>query len=75
MLWQRENSNQELHLLTHILWDGKELKPKSGAKFENTWVFDGREWKLKSGAKFSNTWIVNGNIPVLVCALVILGLI
>lgn len=56
------------------VWDGKELKPKSGAKFENTWVFNGREWKPKSGASFSNTFEVSGNIPVPVCALVVLAL-
>ena len=40
--------------------DGKELKPKSGAKNSDTWILDGRELKLKYGASFSNTWIWDG---------------
>jgi hypothetical protein len=40
--------------------DGKELKPKSGARLSNTWVFDGKEIKPKSSASLSNTWVWNG---------------
>ena len=40
--------------------DGRELKPKMGANFQNTWIFDGREIRPKSGANFQNTWIFDG---------------
>lgn len=31
------------------------------------------EMKPKSGATFENTWIVDGDVPVLVAAMVVLG--
>ena len=32
-------------------WDGKKLKPRSGANSSNTWEFDGKKFKPYMGAK------------------------
>ena len=45
--------------------DGSTLKPKSGARLDNTWIFDGKELKPKSGARFNNTYDM-GEEPILV---------
>lgn len=62
-------------LANTFVWNGKELKPKSGATLKNTWVYERHEWRQKSGATMSNTWVVDGEIPVPVCALVVLGIL
>ena len=44
------------------VWDGKKLKPKSGATSKNTWVFDGEKFKPYTGATSKNTWVFDGKI-------------
>ena len=56
------------------VWDGKELKPKVGATYKNTFVWTKNEIKPKSGATKDNTWKTDGNIPVPVAAVIVLGL-
>ena len=42
------------------VFDGKELKPKSGASSRNTYVWNGKELKPKSGASSSNSYVWTG---------------
>ncbi|MHB1574719.1 MAG: hypothetical protein ACYCTC_12420, partial [Acidithiobacillus ferrooxidans] len=45
----------------YLGFDGKEIKPKTGGSFSNTWILNGKEVKTKTGASFSNTWVIQGN--------------
>lgn len=57
------------------IWNGRELKRKSMNQLEETWSFDGKEWRKLGMTSLANTYQVKGDIPVPVCALVILKLV
>lgn len=64
----------KLTLSKERICDGRELKPKYGSNFSNTWVFDGKEIKPKSGANNSNTYDIERHSILLIAAFIVLRL-